>query len=245
MPESKGFLVVKRIIFIFLVIILSLIYRETRHVSGGMSDYCYVPANISQTVPPNVLLIIDVSGSMRWCAYNPKRDRRDCCNSTGCGWTYREDEEGYFEPDAVYEYKRVSVGSKSNVYAWVKSSETTYDPCPERAYDINATKKYKGSCLNFHYMRRIDLVRWALTGGTLASCPTGVDVNNPQFNRCNPMAYNQPGNQTSCNGTGCLLKTYGGVYVFASWERITGTEGGILFQFKRFNPQPRVGLMEY
>lgn len=246
MPERNLFLLFKRIVFIFVVVILSLIYRETKPLTGGMQDYCYTPPIVSEAVPPNVMLVIDVSGSMGWCAYNPTSSKWGCCyNNNGCGWTYTGSEEGYFEPDKIYEFKQVTVGSSRNVWAWVISNSTSYSNCPKSASGINTNNRYKGSCLNFHYMRRIDLVRWALTGGTLDSCPTDVNVNNPQFDRCNPMAYGQSGDQTSCNEDGCLLKTYGRVRVFARWERINGTEGGILFQLKRVSPQPRFGLMEY
>jgi len=68
-----------------------------------MSDYCYVPPSIGQIAAPNVLFVIDVSGSMLWCAYNPGSDRTGCCSSSsGCGWTYKGTEEGYFEPDKIY-----------------------------------------------------------------------------------------------------------------------------------------------
>lgn len=242
--KTLGF--IKKFFLISIVVLASFLSREATIGTGGMSDYCYAPSIVGTVVPPNVLLVIDVSGSMGWCAYNAMRDKRECCNnSTGCGWTYRGDEEGYFEPDKVYEYRTVSVGSSRNVGAWVRSNSTSYSSCPNHPGGINNNNKYLGSCLNFHYMRRIDLVRWALTGGTLDSCNTGIDLNNPQFNRCNPMAYGRPGDQTSCNATGCLLKTYGNIKVFAAWDRINGTQGGLLFQFKNLSPQPRIGLMEY
>lgn len=211
-----------------------MITKEIPWGEAGLNDYCYIPPTVGQAVPPNVMLVIDVSGSMGWRAYSGQ-------SNTG-------QEEGYFEPDKIYEYRKISVGSSKvskDVDAWVISNSTSYTQCPSNSEDISTSNKYKGSCLNFYYMRRIDLVRWALTGGTLDSCNSTVDVNNPSFERCNPMAYGQPGDQTSCNSTGCLLKTYGGVRVFARWNRINGTEGGLLFQLRNYTPQPRFGLMEY
>lgn len=228
------------------LLLISLLFIYFIAKAEDMQKYCMVPPFIGQAVSPNVLVVIDASGSMSWCAYNPQSNKTDCCNSSGgCGWTYQGNEEGYFDPDKVYEYKRITVGSSRNVYAWVESTSTSYSNCPKTPSGINTSNKYKGSCLNFHYMRRIDLVRWALTGGTLDSCDTGVNINNPQFNRCNPMAYGQSGDQTSCNATGCILKTYGGEKVFARWDRINGDNGGLLFQLKKFTLQPRFGVMEF
>ncbi len=245
--KSKSFFqYLKKFLLIFVIFLISFLSKEATIGTSGMSDYCYAPPMVGTALPPNVLLIIDVSGSMGWCAYNPKNNKEECCNnSVGCGWNYRGNEEGYFEPDKIYEYRTITVGSSRDVGAWIKSNSTSSTTCPAYPGGINTNNRYKGSCLNFHYMRRIDLVRWALTGGTLDSCNTGVNVNNPQFNRCNPMAFGRPGDQTSCNATGCLLKTYKNVRVFASWDRINGTQGGLLFQFKSLSPQPRIGLMEY
>jgi len=135
-----------------------------------MSEYCYTPPTITTSVSPNVMLVIDVSGSMSLLAYD--------------GTTYQGNEEGYFIPDKVYKYN-----SSQDYWEETTGTATT---CPNSADRIKKTKLYAGSCLNFLYMTRIDLVRWALTGGT----------------------------PDSCDSYGCVLKSNSGVKVKVPWSRI-------------------------
>jgi len=228
--------------FLLLFLVLSLIFIRSPN-AANMTSYCYVPPYVGQAVSPNVMLLIDVSGSMSWCAYNPNSDKSGCCSSSsGCGWTYRGTEEGYFDPSKVYKY------NSSQGY-W---EETTGTPatCPKRAYAcywwgcfdiLDKTKLYSGSCLNFLYMTRIDLVRWALTGGTPDSCNTGVNQQ-PQNNirRCDPETYGQSGSQVSCDSYGCILRSNTGVRVRVPWSRINSA---LLFQLKNLSFKPRMGVM--
>ncbi|MGB9935505.1 pilus assembly protein [Thermodesulfovibrio yellowstonii] len=226
----------KLFFFIFLFFISLLIKDHPTVESIDMADYCYVPPSIGQIASPNVLFVIDVSGSMSWCAYNPKTDREDCCGtSTGCGWTYKGTEEGYFNPDKLYERQFISIPNVGNGYVWVETTgtETT---CPKRAYDIDTSKKYKGACLNFIYMTRVDLVRWAITGGKLSSCTS----NDPK--KCDPELYGQPAANLSCDSSGCFLESESGIKVKVPWTRIYDS---LTFQFRSLTLQPRLGVMFY
>ena len=215
-------------VLLFSALLLRFVYP------ASMESYCFTPPFISQAAAPNVLLVIDVSGSMGWCAYNPASDGRGCCDDPGgCGWTYTGNEEGYFIPDRVYRYN-----ATTNYWEETNATPAT---CPNRWRDIDwANGAYTGSCLNFHFMTRIDLVRWSLTGGSLSSCPTGINVTNPSFNQCNPEAYGTPGDQTSCDDAGCVLRTRWGVRVKVPWERINIS---LLFQLKNLSLRPRIGVM--
>ncbi|WP_037919803.1 pilus assembly protein [Sulfurihydrogenibium subterraneum] len=215
-----------------LIFALMFLYTFTSK-AADMQSYCYVPPFMGQAISPNVMLVIDVSGSMSWCAYNPTSGKYGCCNnSNGCGWTYKGTEEGYFDPNKVYKY------NNSNGY-WEESSGTP-STCPKRQSGISTGKLYKGSCLNFLYMSRIDLVRWALTGGTLSSCNTGINTGNYQIKRCNPESYGTSGDQTSCDSYGCILKTYTDTKVKVPWDRINQA---LLFQLKNLSLEPRIGVM--
>lgn len=219
--------------FLLLFLVLSLIFIRSPN-AANMTSYCYAPPYVGQAVSPNVMLLIDVSGSMSWCAYNPDFYGTGCCPSPfGCGWTYKGTEEGYFDPSKVYRYNFLQ--------GYWEETTGTPAPCPKSAYLLNVMKLYSGSCLNFLYMTRIDLVRWALTGGTLDSCPTGVNQQ-PQNNisRCDPETYGQPGSKVSCDSYGCVLKSYLGVRVKVPWSRINSA---LLFQLKTLSFKPRMGVM--
>ncbi|SNZ12206.1 pilus assembly protein [Hydrogenobacter hydrogenophilus] len=223
----------RRLLFVLSLITLAFI-RSPQVNAASMTNYCYVPPYVGQAVSPNVMLLIDVSGSMSWCAYNPKSDKSGCCSSSsGCGGTYTGTEEGYFDPSKVYRY------NSSQGY-W---EETTGTPaaCPKTQSGIDTNNIYQGNCLNFLYMSRIDLVRWALTGGTPDSCP---QVNNkaPQNNikNCDPETYGMPGSSVSCDSYGCILKSTTGVRVRVPWNRINSA---LLFQLKNLSFKPRMGVM--
>lgn len=218
-----------KILFSFFLILLYTLNLK----AANMQDYCYTPPFIGTAVSPNVMLVIDVSGSMSWCAYNPQNDKSDCCtSSSGCGWTYKGTEEGYFDPSKVYKY------NSSQGY-WEETNGTPNN-CPKRKSDIQTSKLYQGSCLNFLYMTRIDLVRWALTGGTLSSCNTGVNSGNYQEKKCNPETYGQSGSQVSCDSYGCILNSNSYVKVKVPWSRINSA---LLFQLKNLGLKPRIGVM--
>ncbi len=222
---------------IFKIIICSflLVLASQLNSAAIMSDYCAVPPFIGTAVQPNVLFAIDTSGSMSWCAYNPNSDKTGCCRySSGCGWTYQGNEEGYFDPDKVYEFHCTwGWGWWCRDGYWQETTGTA-STCPKRASSINISNKYSGSCLNFLLMSRIDLVRWAITGGKLESC-TWANVN-----RCDPETYGNPGSQVSCDSYGCILETSGGEKVKVPWSRINE---GLAFKFKDLSTTPRLGVL--
>jgi len=223
----------RRLLFVLFLITLAFI-RSPQVNAASMQNYCYVPPYVGQTVSPNVMLLIDVSGSMSWCAYNPNSDKSGCCSSpSGCGWTYKGTEEGYFDPNKVYRY------NSSQGY-WEETTGTP-ESCPKTQSDINTKNIYQGSCLNFLYMSRIDLVRWALTGGTPDSCQQ-VNNSSPQNNikNCDPETYGMPGSSVSCDSYGCILKSTNGVRVKVPWSRINSA---LLFQLKNLSFKPRMGVM--
>ncbi len=219
--------------------------------NADMTKYCAVPPTIGYSVSPNIMLVLQDDGRMRWRAY--------CYDNDGDGWcdngydpTYSYD--GYFEPDKLYrwnstefywekvsygtpvtcpdtnnkfpiEYKETfSSGSSSYTlkYAVIRGSLkiysvklgsqyiTVYDDGLGNlrrsdnsdivgsitysnssgvgeisfsltvkssfdvyyGYNLNTNSVYTGSCLNYHFMTRIDIVRFLLTGGSPRSCPT-------------------------------------------------------------------------
>ena len=125
-----------------------------------ISDYCAVPPFITRSIAPNVMLIVDNSGSMfrfayfdgwntaaasddNWCtsASNP-------CNEFNSNYDYY----GYFDPDYWYAY----------------SNNRFYPTAPKTAREKGANE-WDGNFLNWLTMRRIDVIRKVLTGGRVVA----------------------------------------------------------------------------
>lgn len=209
---------------------------------AAMTDYCQSPPFLTTTAQPNVMMTIDVSGSMSWAASYGTWTATNIAQSYDATKTY----EGYFIPAKVYK-------TVSGIWTETADSESctlTYNTYHYGGggiynylnwFDISGT--CSGNKLNFALMARIDLVRWAMTGGNPASC-SGTKTFDK--NNCDPELWQQPGNAgkvgSVCNDTigGCILLTNDGTRVKVPWSRVYD---GLAFQFKQLSPLPRLGAM--
>jgi type IV pilus assembly protein PilY1 len=134
---------------------------------AGMTDYCQVPPYVIQNIPPNVLILFDISGSMLNNAYSDgyqtptnTADDHACTSADPCtqyNWTGRPSSHryyGYFDQDQWYTYA-------SNVFTAVGPRTPT-----------NPNHYWSGDFLNWLTMRRIDIMRKVLTGGR----PNGTKI---------------------------------------------------------------------
>jgi type IV pilus assembly protein PilY1 len=113
-------------------------------ISSVPSEYCSVPPFLSNTVPPNVLIVLDNSLSMYDWAYSAPYDATRLVS----GSTTSKGYYGYFEPSKNYKY----TGNE-----WVQTTDTSStDPAKPVA---------SGDFLNWATMRRIDIGRKLLIGG--------------------------------------------------------------------------------
>jgi type IV pilus assembly protein PilY1 len=155
---------------ILLFLALSAFPAPLRTAGAAMSDYCQVPPYVIQNIPPNVLIVLDISGSMLNFAYydgyhtpDTASDDNDCSSSgdpcTGYNYSGRSSTHryyGYFDPNKWYVYS-------SNVFTPVAGTMDT------------VTKQWNywsGDFLNWLTMRRIDVMRKVLTGGR----PSGTRI---------------------------------------------------------------------
>jgi len=251
------------------MVLLSLFVSESQ--AQTMNDYCQIPPFVGFAVAPNVLFAIDVSGSMGWKAYS----YQDTDNN-GDGYLDRYNPavayEGYFTPSKMY---------KLDVNGIYEETTPTGVPCTCACIDWRCRNSNWGGCvwngggcrrwgcciqeqctgdcnlesgnyLNYAHMARIDLLRWAMTGGTPGSC-TGTNTFNNGF--CDPELWDQPGNGVKvgsvCNNSldvngdgiadgGCILLADNGTQVKVPWERVYS---GLAFKFKALELRPRVGAM--
>ncbi len=229
----------------------------TAPAHAGMTSYCQSPPFISTAAAPNVLLMIDTSGSMGWMAYS----------YNGTAYDPNKLYEGYFDPTQNYTpdgngvYQIVPAGGTCGYQcgatdsSWACQSNTSgcyyFEPkgnthCSSNRYACcssanliakNCTDQNSGNYLNYKYMARIDLLRWAMTGGSPAGC-------NGSIQTCDPgSAY--PNAQLTCDSTGCIMETNNGIKINVPWSRITGEEGGLLYQLRALPVQPRMGSMYF
>ena len=106
-PEKRRYLPVA-------VVLASLAFPSA--LQAAMNDYCVVPPYVVQNVPPNVMIVVDTSGSMYNFAYSDgfnttaTSDDHDCTSGDSCSGftapgtypTYKY--YGYFDPDQWYTY---------------------------------------------------------------------------------------------------------------------------------------------
>jgi type IV pilus assembly protein PilY1 len=155
----------RKLLFLVLVILMS--FGLQRSYSANMIDYCYIPPKVGHQAKPNVLIVMDFSGSMQFPAYVP-------CNFGGylgyvaqCGisittsssssWKYDPSKSyyGYFDPNKCYRYDLLLGAFQENNCN-----------CSNR---IGTSTCISGNLLNWITATRIDISRWVLTGGRTTS----------------------------------------------------------------------------
>lgn len=119
------------------------------------NEYCQVPPFVAGTgVTPNVLLIVDNSGSMNDFAYKTK-DMGASSDKSDASYNPNTSYYGYFESGRMYKY---------NTSGYFEADDTV---------PLNLTTKVNkvgvsGNMLNWLSMRRVDVVRKILVGGKVS-----------------------------------------------------------------------------
>lgn len=240
--------------------------------SQTMTDYCQVPPFIGTGGEPNVLLVNDVSGSMGWAAYS----------YGGIAYDANKGYEGYFDPAKDYvrdvdniwreangtactvtcnSHRCVRNASRcgnagrygSGTGAFGCSGSNPYGCCTAASSTGDCGTQH-GNYLNYLYMHRIDLLRWAMTGGRPATCNASY-----RPDECDPELWSQTGNTatgkigTVCNDSldvngdgvadgGCIIETDSGEQVRVRWNRVYA---GLAYQFMTMPIKPKLGVMDY
>ncbi len=112
-----------------------------------LSDYSALPPFLGPEIPPNILLLVDNSGSMNHCAYSDT-GVDGCLALSGAnlstGYVSTTQYFGYYQEDKCYTYATNTFSPQGN------------RPC---------TNEWDGNFLNWLSMRRIDITKWVMTGG--------------------------------------------------------------------------------
>lgn len=153
----------KKIILISFLLLTLLILNNSYAATNA--DYCQVPPYVVQNVPANIMIIVDNSGSMFNFAYPDgfsTTTTNDCSNSgTPC--------TGFTNPGAYPPYKYYGYFDPDYWYSYGASRFTP--TAPKTGSGITGARaktsaEWDGNFLNWLAVRRVDVVRKVLTGGT-------------------------------------------------------------------------------
>jgi type IV pilus assembly protein PilY1 len=154
----------RKLLLLVLAILMS--FGLQKSYSANMTQYCYIPPVAGQQVKPNVLIVMDFSGSMQFPAYLPcsfsvystsgvaQCGTHDPTSPSYSSWRYNPSETyyGYFDPNKCYTYN-VPLGA---------FQENNSCNCSNK---IGTSTCISGNLLNWITTTRIDIARLVLTGG--------------------------------------------------------------------------------
>ena len=114
-------------------------------LAQAMVEYTASPPFVTETVPPNILLLLDNSGSMNLMAYEDTADAFDPTK------TYT----GLFTASECYEYQ-------TNKFVPNPAADPATMPGGGWKCIGAGNYKWSGNLLNYAGMRRIDIAKWVL-----------------------------------------------------------------------------------
>jgi len=115
----------------------------------SLNNYCQVPVFVSGSgVKPNVLLLLDNSGSMSDFAYKTPGKGGGAGASADSSYAPATDYYGYFDSNLMYSF------NSAGKYFYSDSAKS-----------LDKTNFWSGNFLNWLTMRRVDVVRKVLVGG--------------------------------------------------------------------------------
>jgi hypothetical protein len=180
----------KNILLYFLALALVLFSFSAN--AQTMTDYTCFPIFTTTAVTPNILIILDNSGSMNFMAYG-------------------YDADGYYHPD--------DFDPNTTYYGYFDpTSQYTYTIFGE--FDRDPTGSWNGSFLNWLSMRRVDIARKVLVGGFSTSRTGGGNQKlygetPAQENRKFFKFYVNSGNHTPYDNTHVYKLSKGDIEVYS------------------------------
>lgn len=156
---------------VLILTVLSIILASMSSNAAVMEDYCAVPPYVVQNVPPNVMIVLDISGSMFNFAYSDGFETTttaddNACDNSGSPCT------GFTNPGIYPAYKYY--GYFNPDYWYTYSSQRFVPSAPKTGSGISgarakAAAEWDGNFLNWVTMRRVDVIRKVMTGGKSTS----------------------------------------------------------------------------
>ncbi|MEP6889632.1 MAG: hypothetical protein ABI955_02920, partial [Nitrospirota bacterium] len=219
---------------------LSLFCGPNKAHAQAMADYTSTPPFIADAVPPNVLLLMDNSGSMDSAAYHESGEAY-VPTKVG-GYT------GYFAADKCYSYG-------SNKFTPGPTATSSGTP---PVMTCSSGTPWLGSFLNYLAMTRLESAKWVMMGGKCApravtgTCYPGgtltfessesvssVDVNGTGISPYSAVkCFNRNGNDLEVRNSGCS----GSTTSFTLKAEIAAEPNGVV---QAVGNKARFGLMEF
>ncbi len=248
-------------IFFRIILLITLLFGGAFLSWGQMANYCQLPSSLVTQIPPNVLFLIDKSYSMTYCAYTSNEGACPVAAPAPEAYDSSKTYEGYFIPDEYYVLNASGVyevdptpgtcqtvcndwdcfnsrfGTQCDTVKGTHSCNTNKYACCMSYGQTGACTVLSGNYLNYEHMKRIDILRWALTGGKLSSCTNETDT------KCNADEYIDPPHQLDCDSYGCILTAWDGTKVKAPWRRINGVNPatGLIYTNPELGMNPKTG----
>ncbi len=191
-------------------LLISFILMPLAADAYDINDYTAYPPFVSNAEPPNILLVLDESGSMQFpaytgCGFSGYSSKRAKCgtsdSTTYPQYAYDAGKEyyGYFKSDKYYRYSDTNGKFEENG----SCSFTESDP----EYNIgNSSGCISGNLLNWAAMSRIDLLRKALIGGR--------SITSPQSSSVHTLRGEGGWKTFSDHNLGCTFTLSGGTYPY-------------------------------
>lgn len=165
----------KRVAFLitFIVVLVCVIplrgYAVQPPKGPQMTDYCSAPPFLVQAVEPNILIMMDMSGSMQYPAYGSTITctgyNSNVAQISSAAETYdgTKDYYGYFRTDKFYQYGSNKFEENGDCTVAQMNDPTQWSPT-----------QIPGNVLNWATMSRYDILRKILDGGYSASVQLNV-----------------------------------------------------------------------
>ncbi len=202
----------------FVLISFNLFGAPPENLNEARDAYCVIPPFLQKDTYANVMLVIDSSGSMKSDAYKGSYNKNKIY-------------KGIFKHDAYYACWNASHGYYYNYQTSCQPS--WFDTKYWKIVKSNVSKPYKkykkvsgvwatsGNYLNYLRMKRVDVIRWVLTGGYVET------VSRPH------------------GGSAKVVRFYYGQAIYykdvTSYNPETDQVEGILQKIQRLKKRPRIG----
>jgi type IV pilus assembly protein PilY1 len=116
---------------------------------AAMESYCQVPPIVSQAIQPNIMLALDVSGSMSWCGYYTGANSShpcdpNCASGPGgtCGYQASITYDGYFNPDEYYNQDSDGIWQEFTPTGLTCTTSCVTAVCKNRSNQCSLAGKY-------------------------------------------------------------------------------------------------------